>query len=488
MPDTEHPVRRALASIAIGGRETLRRPPAFACADQTHEPFRVMQTAARIGNGEELFLWGTVATFGSQFDGDRTDIHDVLSLIWGAVLRAFGIGSPWLIDEAHPVVPGEIGARHLLFRQCPWTITESNFDTARGSLNAWSAFAFHLLDEVFRWSRPQEYCPPHHAAHRTQPPRWVDHVSRFLRNPSDVTTNSRLYPLWVYFSSARRGVTVIRMPGVRVARLRSILRPFVPEVAIGEHSHAFFANGMANAVPYRLSKKSRKLLSLVGDTPRNTVVLPLDSHCLFIGDKTIVALRGECGRLAFEDERRRLLSRRSNENKVFFAESTLTWRTPMIAGDLEDMCVDLLRREPGVLRAKPVGSVNDRDGGRDILIDRRVPNPHTSKRDTGTSTPPRSDSTSRVVRVIGQVKSRSTTIGKGDVQDIRDTLEYHDAEAFLLIAYPRVSTALVDHLDKLRKTRTRTDWWERRDLDERLRRHPDIAKRYPQLVVVDPAP
>ena len=139
-----------------------------------------------------------------------------------------------------------------------------------------------------------------------------------------------------------------------------------------------------------------------------------------------------------------------------------------------------------MVRAKAVGSVNDRDGGRDILIDWRVPNTHAVRPEVGASkdTIERKSRGTSVIRVIAQVKARSKTIGKRDVQDIRDMLEHHQADGFLLIAHPRISAALVDNLDKLRKTTRRIEWWESRDIEERLRRHPDIAKRYPQIVAL----
>ena len=446
-----------------------------------------MQRPAQIGERENQFLWGMVRTLGWQFDGDRGDIHDVLSLIWGAVLRAFGIASVRLVDEAHIAVPGEIGARHVLLHQSPWEITESSLVTARESLNAWTALAFHLLDDVFEWDRRAALTRPDLAMVRRQKyPIWADRIIRYLRNPTDATVTRRTFPRWVYFSSQDRGITVVRLSITRVSSLRAILRPFVPEGANGEESYALFANGIPNAIPYKLIKRARKILLLTDEKCSGAIMLPLDSHCLFIGDRTIVALRGECGRDRFEEEREKMIARRSRENRVFMAEATIEWRTPLRADDLEDLCLDLIKREPGVFRAKAVGTMNDRDGGRDVLIDWKVPIAHAVRNDSVGShdAMAQEGKRTRVIRVIAQVKSRSRTVGKRDVQDIRDTLEHHQAEGFLLIAHPRISAALVDHLDKLGKTKVYTSWWETRDIEERLRRHPDIAKRYPRLVAL----
>lgn len=475
-----------MSSIRVGGRETLYEPPVFSCSDQTHEPFRLMEEAFQSPESHERYLWGVVSTNGAQFDGDRTDIHDVFSLVWAAVLRAFGLSSPWLIDEPHGFVPGELGARHLVLQQCPWSISEDDIKIARDSMNAWSAFAFHMLDDVFKWGRIANSARPDVATTReSSQPAWSDALSKYLRNPKDFRILRRNYPLWLYVASHTRGATIIKMPWVRVKFLKVLLTPFSPMVTEGSDAYLVRANGIPNAVPYRLIKKAKKILSITGDSCPDLLVLPIDSHCLFIGGRTIIALRENCGKELFQKERELLLSRRRTEDKVIYADAKLAWETPLNAGEFEDLCLDLIEREPGVIRAKPVGTVNDRDAGRDILIDLKVPSYHnisptnTDRNKKGFNSP----GGATVIRVIAQVKSRSKTIGKRDVQDIRDTLEHYEADGFFLIAHPRISTALVDHLEELRKkTSFRTDWWEARDLENRLRRHPDIASRYPRLV------
>lgn len=482
---------RAASAIRAGGKETLHGAPVFSCAHQTHEPFRLMSAPAQLDQGKELVLWGSVRTSGAQFDGDRSDVHDVLSLVWGAVLRAFGLASPWLIDEPHVIIRSELGARHLFLRQCPWDVSdEARFEAAQKAMNAWSALGFHLLDDVFTWSRGRDKTGVDVATvHQSVAPLWADKIIRYLRNPSDITVSRRTFPLWIYLASPDRGVTIVRMAKIRLLYLKVILMPFVATSARGEESLAIFANGISNAVPYKLIKKARKIMELVDDGQQDVIILPLDSHCLFIADRTIVALRENCGREIFQREREFLVKRRRMEDRVFFADSTVEWLTPLNPGEFEDLCVELLRREPGVLRAKPVGSANDRDGGRDILVDWKIPvrHPETDGDIADAEAQPIRPGATQSRRVIAQVKSRSRTLGKKDVRDVRDTLEHYGADAYFLIAYPSASTALVDYLDGLRgRTAFGTEWWEARDIEDRLRRHPDIAKRYPSLVKLTP--
>ncbi len=109
------------------------------------------------------------------------------------------------------------------------------------------------------------------------------------------------------------------------------------------------------------------------------LLLPIDSHCIFLGDKTLIAIRENCGREVYDAERKRFLKRRTAEDQVFFADSRTDWYSSLDAGNFENLFVDLLRREPGVSRAKPVGGVNDRDSSRDILIDWTIPRPHFAR-------------------------------------------------------------------------------------------------------------
>lgn len=438
-----------------------------------HDPLRF--PAEDGGDQPAEALCGIVRTSSWHYPGDRTDLHDVWSLCWAAFLRAVGIASPWLIDDEGWCGPSELSGRILVIQPGSWDIKDdAAFDRARASLNAWTAFAYHMLDGVFDWARAGPrgvgivpYDPARPAA------AWIEPALRTLRHPKDYTTSKRIGPRWIYFSALPRGVSILRLSKSRIAALETVLTSYRPNTVSGENALAVFANGIANGVPFKTIKLARRLLKKTGDVCDTPLILPIDSHCLFLGDKTLIAIRENCSREIYDTERKAFLKRRAAQDHVFFADSHINWQSPLDAGDFEDLCVDLLRREPGVVRAKPVGGVNDRDGGRDILIDWMVPLSHV---EPGTRQVQR-------IRILAQVKSRGRTVGKGDVQDIRDTIERHDAHGFLLITHPRASAALVDYLDDLgQRTSLIVNWWDTRDLESRLRRHPDIARRYPALV------
>lgn len=454
------------------GANPLYNPPFLPCAQNTHEPFRFMDTLLRASDDYEGF-WGIVSTTSWQFEGDRTDLHDVWSLCWAAFLRAAGLASTFLIDEDGWCGPEELSARHLLIRPTAFNFADSSgYEAELASLKAWTALGFHLMDDVFDWRQSGSSYGPS-GSYRVTSPRWAESVLRSLRRPKYYAVCQRARPYWIYFSVLPRGVSIVRLANSRMHALKAILAPFEPRVAPGENALAIVASGIANAVPLKTIRKGHHLLKLAGDPSTHPLVLPIDSHCLFLGEKTIVAIREDCSRAVYEAERELFLRRRQSENQVFFTECDAHWRSPLDAGSFESLCLDLVRREPGVVRAKPVGGLNDRDGGRDILIDWRIPESHDSPGNTH----------SRTVRIIAQIKSRGRSVGKQDVQDIRDTVERHGAAGYFLIAHPRMTASLVDHLDHLRSQKKFVvDWWEARDLEGRLRRHPDIAQRYPQIV------
>lgn len=464
--------------------DTLTEPPIFPCSEEPHEPFLVRETPINFPYQNRLLLWGTVRTVGAQFDGDRTDVHDIFAIVWASVMRAFGLASPSLRYEEHLIVPNEIGACHVAFTQCPWRISETNFQQAKRSMTAWTSLGFHLLDEVFKWYRVVSMQRSNRAAQEEMSAPWVPLITGCLKNPNDVTTSKRRYPNWHYFASRERGISIIRMPITNITALKRVLSPFSPEMVRGEEAYALFANGIPNAIPYKTIKQGQKLLSLVENKlDRKILILPIDSHCLFIGERTIIAVEGEFGYNTFQKEQELFFERRVRENRVFFAESKITWNTPLNARSMESLCLDLIQREPGVIRAKPVGDTNDRDGGRDIVIDWRLPAQHDEGWVEDASQNDVVSGGVKTIRIIAQIKCRSKTIGKRDVQDIRDTLEHYEAGGFLLIAHPRISSSLFDHLEKLRNSTNRlTEWWDSADLERKLKRHPDIARRYPDIL------
>ena len=81
--------------------------------------------------------------------------------------------------------------------------------------------------------------------------------------------------------------------------------------------------------------------------------------------------------------------------------------------------------------------------------------------------------------VVVQVKGSATSVGKSQVRDIRDTVEYYGAQGYFLAVSTELTSPLIEQLEVIGRDRGWVvDWWTRLEIENRLRRHPDIARRY----------
>ena len=75
----------------------------------------------------------------------------------------------------------------------------------------------------------------------------------------------------------------------------------------------------------------------------------------------------------------------------------------------------MMEMEPYVFSVRLMGKTNEADGGRDLLITKR-----------------RKLHSDEKYIVIGQCKAYQNSVGKSQVTDIRDMLDYYDAKGFFL--------------------------------------------------------
>ena len=454
------------------------RPPLLRCSEEEHYPFKIHSEIAKIPlnlNNEECNVTdafiGTVKTSSWDFDGERTDLHDIWSLSWAIFFRSFGIASPYLESEENDFgCPGEIYARHIIM---PISGASLNHEESIKSFKSWTALAFHILDDVFEWdsvfSRKSKF---------TWKPGieilapWLVPLLKEIGTSDYVNFISRRNPNWVYFSDFSQDISVLRLSRKRMSALKVICSGYSPnQVNVGNFI-CIMANNIPNAVPHDLVMKGLKYLSICEGSINNVQMIPIENACIFIGDKTLISLYGNCGLEQFHAVRSDQLKKREAEDSVFYTNASIKWKKNLNGKHFEDLAADLLSLEPGVISVKQVGATNDRDGGRDLLVERKLPSP--------------SGSGAFIAKIIVQVKARNRSINKANVIDIRDTVENYNADGYLLLSYPRITSSLFDHLQRLKERQIiYVDWWIDRDWEERLRRFPNIAKKYPDLLSIN---
>lgn len=461
------------------------------CAQERHDPFVIGEETSARGS----MIFGHVRTNSYQLDGcgGRTDVHDVFSLLWACVMRAYGAASSMLISESGFDSEEEIYARWLVFEQIG---AFSGNNTTKQLLLAYAAHAYHVLDDVLNW-----------ADIKYPNAKWINRSEEAndfveLLNSAgkfkdfEDMAGRRECPHWWYAKSHQGRVSVVIFTDECMLSLRRALFPYKPESLESRSRISILAGGLKNAIPKKILSTGLKYIRAIEEkdqipwcgansTPSDLaiVAIPLESHCVFLGKKTLVAVESDCGIRQFEAERTKFLERRSKENIFFAADYIFHWPQKIDGAKFEDLIYALLEREPGVMWIRQASPTNERDGGMDFIARWVVPfgeglaNHSPIKSDI--STP------AKAIKVVVQVKALNPSVGKSKVLDIRDTVERHEANGYFLVAFPQPANSLVVHLTTLAKHGIWTNWWDRAQIETRLKKHMDLIARFADLVKIE---
>ncbi|WP_394364775.1 hypothetical protein [Polaribacter atrinae] len=88
----------------------------------------------------------------------------------------------------------------------------------------------------------------------------------------------------------------------------------------------------------------------------------------------------------------------------------------------------------------------------------------------------------QILKIVGQCKASNGSVGKGKVQDIRDTIENHDAAGFFLAVSTQITNPLTEALEKLNEKQLWSDWWNRDDIEFRLNQNQDLIPKFDKVL------
>jgi len=406
---------------------------------------------------------------------DRTDITSILTLGFATAVRGQGISADWFFDESF--AGGEVDLAFLTFEQPVASFAPDRegvgkiCDLLMLAVLTWRAFFQCENTEHMAYG---EHSVPSGNFDFVAAEEWAKPILRALRLSSGKVNYSRRHcPQWSHFVDLARGTTIVKSKGfVRFCK-RSIERLAEKRVA-GVSGTMFVSNAGKHFVASRDSRLGLRLLRALGEqhAPNSICSVAFEQHVLFLGDEHAVSLFRGCGRIAFDLERERVRTRHLVESELLFPASRFEWASPIPDDKFEELICELLGREAEVVRVRKSGPTRQADAGRDLLIDWVI----SPSRQSDLSEP-------ATKRVIGQCKAMRDTVGKSKVRDIVDTVEGHDGQGFFLAVASEASSGLVEYLDRIARSRHWfVDWWTRIEIEERLRRHKDIADRYPMMV------
>lgn len=443
------------------------------CAADEHFPFRLI----RGGDSTGVIFYGAVRLSSSQWDGGggRTDLHDIFGLMWAAALRATGAASSEVWLEVGMAGSPEIYSRFMFFAQ-PYSsaLSEAESRLVGKRLAAHTAWLAHILWEAFHFGSPEAVEPRWWEEPK---PEWIERLRDIVPKPDDWIWVTRQNPNWEYLVAGDNSISIVRLdPDARDA-LNELAPYYQPSSVTFDGHYIYSEHGLVNCVPESSVELGLEVLARVEkSTSRDDIlIIPVDTHCILIGRRTVVAIAGHFGAAHYNQLRENWERQNSKQSAVFHVGARWIWNTPLDPAQFEAFVEAILSEEQGLEWVRAAGPSYERDQGRDLVALWVTP-PGLPGGEVHYET-----AVSRR-KIIVQVKSRKKTVGKSDVQDVRDTIERHDADGFLLVVHPGWSNDLFNYCEGLAKKGYWVDLWGPRDLEARLRARPYIAERFPNLV------
>ena len=175
------------------------------CAANFHFPFRLSITRGEGG----AIPYGRVridSYYHWDGGGGRTDLHDMLGILWATSLRASGAASVSLSGYEGWCGPPELESTLLFFDQ-PYgsAIRESEINAVETRLKAHTAWAGHdIIDAIRLFPSPRRRA----VWDEETPPPWISTIEPIIGEQSGGIWITRRNPHWSYYVS--RGQHSIR--------------------------------------------------------------------------------------------------------------------------------------------------------------------------------------------------------------------------------------------------------------------------------------
>lgn len=427
-----------------------------------------------------------VRTDSWHYDGERTDIHDCVSVILSSwCTEKLGFSSA-LYDEHHPAIQSlddfEVYARYVVPSQLPPQFNDAaNAEPYLDLVICVLAFT-HLFWTMFGGcpcTECRELLGIKYDFRNALGKHLQQKIDSIFKTPKNKNVKDRQLPTWKYYRNFDQRISVVYSEFV--ARF---LRQ--PRSQIGDVQEVESVNGkllqrrsLKHYVPQTIMNRVSKILRKLepGRNPKLQFLVN-ENRIIAIGKRYVLFADADSGLQAYKAEKELLRSRHTREFDLLFKPSSVQWAQDINDSDFEDLVGILLRREPNVLRVRKVSHTNEGDGRKDLVADIRVipENDQRLLKDTNPYT---------VKKVIVQCKARQKGVGKADVADIRDTIEDYGYDGFLLVVSSHTTRDLTEHLDRLRiKNDYWIDWWTRQEIEEKLIANEDLLPRFPRVFKV----
>ncbi|MCW3074616.1 MAG: hypothetical protein JWP69_1685 [Flaviaesturariibacter sp.] len=437
-----------------------------------------------------LFLYIVIRTSSWGYSGERTDLHDVYSLILAALFRASELGiscEVWDEPNDFSQIEEELYRRILVVGQ-PFTKEL----TIGGNLEDWLYSVTMVVNTAYLIISSKSWITlnkqgtiQYSFKYDDSSSKWSNEIPQKLKHnfaKENVMVYKRKTPNWTYYRNYRKGISFIHSPQF-CKFFSAMLSPLV-----NEGNKVFHTNngmilhhtktGTANFINTKARTKIDETMRVLFKNHKSSIIIPVENLLIGISKNAMVFLHADSGKKAYEIEREKLRERHEAEAEFIFPTTNLKWYDKINDDEFEKLAGELLNRMSSVRWVRRSGHSRERDYGKDLLVEME--------------TSPLTDAEAKqkgvliVRKVVIQCKVSEGGLSKSKVQDIRDCIEHHNAEGYLLVCSNYITGGLSTYLEKLRdEKRFYIDWWGRTEIEERIKIYPDLVKKYSKIFKQD---
>ncbi|SMD42421.1 Restriction endonuclease [Aquiflexum balticum DSM 16537] len=435
-----------------------------------------------IDKANKLSFYFLQRTYDVFYHGDRTDAHVVLSLMFSSFIRLSGLPVSFSLFDIPHVVEDEIWGRYIMPVQIPSFFGISNEEQLRQRIHEIIALVVIWRQKFWEFAGcPCNNCMEKEGIDNNRDyeiqSRKFESIEKIYGKSSHLNYGGRKRPNWNYVYDFENEVTIIEseeLSGYMQAIFNN--KKFPENIIKGINGDLVIDKEINNFIHNDSRKEFEELIeALNGNKALNYPIIPFENMLIAVSNPYIIALGRLSGVSEFKSERELLRYRHNKEAEILFPIPSFLWIEKVCPDQFENLIKALLEREPNVKTVRRPAPINQGDKGRDLLIEWNV----IDETIVSEVHPP-----SKIIKIVGQCKTSTNTIGKNKVIDIRDTVETHNSSGYFLAVNTQISSPLTEKLESLKNNGIWTSWWNREDIELRLSKNQDLIPNFPNVVKV----
>jgi len=467
-------------------RKKLAEPEGEVLHIEFH-PFTGMNLRCFLNNEEKFSFYFEFRTSSWTYSGERTDLHDIISVIFSSFLRLHDTSISFFtfFDGTYvdPKATVETGAVFLIPDQSRLsTIPDKDAPDYFKDIVFSAMYFERLLFRIF--GCPCEDCAK--ADGSTIPfianiPESDKEKIEAVFEPVEhrITYMTRENPNWKYYRNFKKKVTVIKSESL-VQFLTLLYESSHVQRLDGFAGTMYVSDGASNLIPFATQRSIKSAFRKLEGLKDSLTHIPTENRCLTLGKEFVLVSDGRFGLNEFRRDKEKVRARSEKEKSILFPVTKIEWNSEIDPDLFEKLVKELFEREDYVLWVRKSGVTNEPDMGRDLIAEI-----YSEKFGITVTEPHASEKTLKRVakQIVVQCKAYTRSVNKRDVRDIRDTIEHFAAHGFVLVVSSSVTGPLVEHLNTLRnKHKYHIDWWTREEIQSRLLKHTDLLLKYQSIV------